>query len=68
MGNLNLYDAAREFADGASSLQDSATALRDASKDPAVDAQKLKQMMAQLQTAFETFRTAEDKFWMSVKQ
>jgi ABC-type transporter Mla subunit MlaD len=68
MGNLNLYDAAREFADGASALQDSATALRDASKDPSVDAQKLKAMMTQLQTAFDTFRAAEDKFWDSVKQ
>jgi len=68
MGNLNLYDAAREFSDGATALQDSATALRDASKDPAVDAQKLKQMLAQLQTAFDTFRSAEDKFWNSVKQ
>jgi phospholipid/cholesterol/gamma-HCH transport system substrate-binding protein len=68
MANLNLYDAAREFADGASALQDSATALRDASEDPAVDPQKLKAMMAQLQTAFNTFRAAEDKFWDSVKQ
>jgi hypothetical protein len=30
MANLNLYDSARQFADGAGSLNDAALALRDA--------------------------------------
>ncbi len=29
MANLNLYDSARQFAEGANALEDAATALRD---------------------------------------
>ncbi len=37
MDNLELYDAARQFADGANNVNDSALALRDALANPKVD-------------------------------
>ena len=37
MDNLELYDAARQFADGASNVNDAATSLQDALKNPNVD-------------------------------
>lgn len=68
MGNLNLFDSARQFADGASSLDDAAAALRDALKDPNVDKQQLKKLLDHLDDTFAGFKAAEDKLRSSVKQ
>lgn len=68
MANLNLFDAAREFAEGAAAMQDAATALRDASKDPATDPKKLKQLQDQLDDTFDNFSKVEQKLWNAVKQ
>jgi ABC-type transporter Mla subunit MlaD len=68
MGNINLYDSTRQFADGAESLDDAASALRDALRDPAVDPKQLHKLMDQLDAAFDNFNQAEQKFWTAVKE
>ncbi|HET6247124.1 MAG TPA: MlaD family protein [Tepidisphaeraceae bacterium] len=68
MGNLNLYDSARQFADGAGSLSDAAQALRDAMHDPNVDKAQLQKLIEQLDESFKNFHAAEDKLWTAVKQ
>lgn len=65
--NLDLYDAARQFADGASSVNDAAGALRDAMKDPATDKAHLQQLMNKLNDAFANFNEVEHKLWTAVK-
>ena len=68
MANLNLYDAARQFADGADNLTDAATALRDAVHDGNPDKQQVQKLMEQLDQSFANFRQVEDKLWTTVKQ
>ena len=58
-GNLDLFDAARQFADGANDLSDASVALRDALADPQADQQRLQRMMAELQTSFDRFETVQ---------
>ncbi len=69
MANLNLYDAARQFADGADNLTDAATALRDAIQEGgAADKQQVQKLMQQLDATFANFKQVEDKLWTTVKQ
>jgi ABC-type transporter Mla subunit MlaD len=68
MGNVNLYDSARQFADGAESLNDAAGALRDALKDPQTDPKQLQKLMQQLDAAFDNFNQVEQKLWSAVKE
>ncbi|HZL34753.1 MAG TPA: MlaD family protein [Tepidisphaeraceae bacterium] len=68
MGNLNLYDSTRQFAEGAASVSDAATALRDSLKDPNVDKTQVQKLVGQLDESFKNFHLAEDKLWNSVKQ
>jgi ABC-type transporter Mla subunit MlaD len=67
MANLNLYDAAREFADGADSLSDAAGALRDELKDPQADPAKIAKMYDNLMDQFSKFQQAEDGLWSKVQ-
>jgi phospholipid/cholesterol/gamma-HCH transport system substrate-binding protein len=67
IGNLNLYDSTREFAEGAAKLSDAAGALRDASHDPAVDRAHMQQLLDQLNKAFARFNEVEQKLWTQVK-
>jgi ABC-type transporter Mla subunit MlaD len=66
-GNLNLYDSAREFAQGAGSLSDAATALRDAMHDPNADRAQLQKLIAGLDTSFAQFQQVENKLWITAK-
>ena len=68
MANLNLYDSTRQFAQGAGSLSDAATALRDALSDPNADKQQVQKLMNDLDESFRNFHLAEDKLWSMVKQ
>ncbi|HWE94552.1 MAG TPA: MlaD family protein [Tepidisphaeraceae bacterium] len=68
MANLNLYDTTRQFSEGAGSLSDAATALRDALHDPNVNKAQLEKLMQQLDESFSNFHKVEDKLWTSVKQ
>ena len=67
MGNLNLYDSARQFADGASSLNDAATALRDSLADQKADPATVQKLMKNLDESFTNFKLVEDKLWREVK-
>ena len=68
MANLNLYDSARQFAEGAGSMQDAAEALRDALKDPNANPEQLRKLVEQLDTSFQQFTKVESELWQQVKQ
>jgi hypothetical protein len=67
-GNLNLYDAARQFADGAGALDDAVTSLRDALSDPNADRAQIERLMQRVDQAFGHFSQVEKKLWDDVKQ
>lgn len=66
--NLNLYDTARQFAEGASSLQDSATALRDALQNPSLPPEQLQEMLDRLERTFGAFHQVERHLWEQVRE
>ena len=68
MANLNLYDAARQFSDGATELNDASLALRDALKDGHADPQTVDKLVHRLQSSFDNFQKVEDELWNKVKQ
>lgn len=68
MANLNLYDAARQFADGATELNDASLALRDAMKDGKADQATVEKLMAKLNGSFENFQKVENQLWTKVKE
>jgi ABC-type transporter Mla subunit MlaD len=65
--NLNLYDSAREFAQGAESLSDASTALRDAMRDPKADRAQIQKLIGDLDTSFTHFQQVENKLWTTAK-
>jgi phospholipid/cholesterol/gamma-HCH transport system substrate-binding protein len=67
MANLNLYDSARQFAEGAGDLNDAATALRDALHDPTVEPARLEELVKQLDTTFAGFKEVENELWNRVR-
>jgi CHASE3 domain sensor protein len=67
MDNLELYDAARQFADGANDVNDAALALRDAMQNPNVDHDQVQKLLNKLNTSFDNFNLVEQKLWKSVK-
>ena len=67
MANLNLYDTARQFAEGAGSLSDAAAALRDAMSDPNADKAQIEKLIKHLDESFQSFHQAENKLWIAVK-
>ena len=68
MANLNLFDAARSFAEGANDMSDAATALRDALKDPNAQPETIQKLVDQLDQSFGKFQTVEDQLWEKVKE
>ncbi len=68
MANLNLFDSAREFADGANSVSDASAALRDALQDKDADPAEIKKLQQQLDDSFAHFQQVEQKLWKSVQQ
>ncbi|HWB18934.1 MAG TPA: hypothetical protein VG711_01435, partial [Phycisphaerales bacterium] len=67
MANLNLYDAARQFADGANDMNDAASALRDALKDPDAKQTDIEKLVEKLDTSFANFGSIEKQLWDQVK-
>ena len=65
--NLNLFDSARAFAEGASQLADASQALRDAINAGDGDAERLNELMKQVQSSFEQFEAVENKLWEEVR-
>jgi ABC-type transporter Mla subunit MlaD len=68
MENMELYDAARQFADGANSVNDASLALRDAMQNPNVDHDQVQKLMDKLDESFSNFHQVEQKLWTAVKQ
>jgi ABC-type transporter Mla subunit MlaD len=68
LANLNLFDSAREFAEGANDLSDAATALRDALKNPAVDERQVSDLVQRLDQTFEKFTKVEGELWKQVRE
>ncbi len=67
MANLNLFDSARQFADGANAVSDASLALRDALQDKA-DPAEIKKLQQNLDESFAHFQLVEAKLWKSVEQ
>ena len=67
MANLNIYDSARQFAEGASDLSDAASSLRDALNDPQTDKATLQKLVQKLDDSFTGFHAVENKLWTTVK-
>jgi ABC-type transporter Mla subunit MlaD len=65
--NLNIYDSARAFAEGANSVSDAATALRDAMHDPRSDRAEIQKLIENLDLSFNHFRQVENKLWSTAK-
>ncbi|HRK29800.1 MAG TPA: MlaD family protein [Tepidisphaeraceae bacterium] len=65
--NQSLFDAARQFAEGANDVDDAAGALRDALKNPAVDAETIQKLVEQLDSSFQKFNKVESQLWEQVK-
>jgi ABC-type transporter Mla subunit MlaD len=68
MANMNLFDSARQFAEGASDMNDAATALRDALKDPNADKAQIQKLLEHLDQSFGKFSQVEQELWKSVKE
>jgi phospholipid/cholesterol/gamma-HCH transport system substrate-binding protein len=67
MANLNIYDSARQFAEGANELNDAATSLRDALKTGGASQKEIQEMVSRLEQSFTKFREVEGKLWSEVK-
>lgn len=67
MANLNLYDSARQFADGANQLSDAAASLRDALHDPDVDQAQVQKLIEKLDSTFANFGQVEQDLWKQVQ-
>lgn len=60
---LDLYAAARQFADGAREVNEAAAALRDAATDPQVDEATLATLLQNLETQAAALGEAQGLFW-----
>jgi phospholipid/cholesterol/gamma-HCH transport system substrate-binding protein len=68
VANLNLFDAARDFAEGANDMSDAATALRDALKDPQANPENLQKLVNELDHSFGKFQQVENELWKRVRE
>ena len=68
MANLNLYDAARQFSDGAAEMNDAALALRDAANDKNADKAQIQKLMEKLDKSYENFSRVEQTLWEKAKE
>jgi ABC-type transporter Mla subunit MlaD len=67
LSNLNVYDSARQFAQGAQELNAAAAAVRDAMADPTIKTEQMAALMKTLDASFEKYRMIENKLWDAVK-
>ena len=68
MANLNLFDAARQFSEGANALNDATLALRDALNNPDIGKEEIQKLMNQVEQSFSHFQEVEGKLWKSVEK
>lgn len=68
VANLNLYDTARQFAEGANDLNDAATSLRDSLNNPDLKEEEVKKLLEKLDSSFQKFNEVESQLWKEVKE
>jgi len=68
MANLNLFDAARQFSEGANALNDATLALRDALNNPDISKEDIQKLMDQVDQSFSHFKEVEQKLWKNVEK
>ena len=68
VANLNIFDSARQFAEGANDLNDAAAALRDAANNKNASPEDVKKMMDRVEKSFANFSEVEKKLWAEVKE
>ena len=67
INNLVLFDATRQFAEGANDLSDASGALRDAMQNPNLDPATAQKLVDELQRSFDKFKDVESKLWKEAK-
>lgn len=67
LSNLNLFDTTREFAQAATQLNDAASAVRDASQDPTLSADRMNELLQTLDESFQKYREIESRLWNGVR-
>lgn len=65
--NLNVYDSARAFAEAATRLNDTASAVRDAARDSGSPPDRMEALMNELNVSFTKYKTVENHLWDAVK-
>ena len=65
--NLALYDSARQFASGANDLNDAASSLRDALKDPTLKREDVQKLVDRLGRTVIGFKEVEEELWKKVR-
>ncbi|HQY89672.1 MAG TPA: hypothetical protein PK402_13550, partial [Tepidisphaeraceae bacterium] len=68
VANQNLYDSARQFADGARKLEDAAATLHDTLNDPNASPDQIQNLVDELQASFSEYKTVEEKLWDQVRE
>lgn len=68
VANQNLYDTARQFADGSRKLQDAAATLHDTLNDPNAEPEQVQKLLDELQASFVDYKVVEEKLWDEVKE
>jgi ABC-type transporter Mla subunit MlaD len=68
LDNLVLFDAARQFSDGANNLNDAVQALRDAVNSGDLTDEQMRKKIELLDHAFDQFHGVEQKLWKDVKK
>ena len=66
--NLDLYDAARRFAEGANAVQDAAVALEGATQDPAADRDDVDRLLAELRESVAGYERAERALFERIRE
>lgn len=67
LSNLNLFDATRELAQAANQLNDAASAVRDASQDPTLTADRMQELLRTLEESFQKYTEIEKTLWNGVR-
>jgi ABC-type transporter Mla subunit MlaD len=66
--NFRTINTARQFAQGATELNDAATALRDAANNPATKGEDVQKLLDRLDAQFGKFQQVEAELWKDVKR
>ncbi len=66
--SMNLYDAARRFAEGANALQDAAVALEGVAMDETATPDEVEALLERVRTRFDEYRAAEQALYERIRE